>query len=262
MIKIYEKVNGYDESIKQEVPNLVPYLINDNKKHSTMIVCPGGAYSFLADHEGAPIALWLNSIGINAFVLNYRVSPYKYLCPLEDLKRAIRYVRYNCKKYNTSEDKIGVLGFSAGGHLAGSACVHFDACSANPNDKIDKLSSRPDISVLCYPVISLTEYVHEGSKENLLGKNPSKELVEFNSLEKQVHENTPPAFIWSTAPDDSVPMENSLLYAKALKEKNVPFELHVFPEGHHGLGLKNEYPYVQRWADLCKDWLLHMNFIL
>lgn len=260
MIEIYKNTPGLDKNIEGPLPNIEPYLINDDKIHSCIVVIPGGGYEYLADHEGEPIAKWLNSIGINAFVLTYRVAPYKHPYPLYDLQRAIRFIRYNHKEFNVDENKIGVLGFSAGGHLAASSCVHFDEGKKEAVDEIDKTSCRPNMSVLCYPVISLEEYAHEGSKENLLGKSPSKDLVSEMCPNKQVKENTPPAFIWTTAEDNTVPMENSLLYAKALKDKDIPFELHVFPKGHHGLGLSDEVPYVKRWAILCEKWFKEMEF--
>lgn len=262
MINIWnEEVIGFEEEKGQNEPNLEPYLINSNKNlMPAIIVCPGGAYTHKAAHEGEPIAKWLNTIGVNAFVLDYRVAPYKHPYPMLDLQRAIRYVRYNNKKFNIDPNKVGVLGFSAGGHLAASASVHFDFGKDN-GDEIDKVSSRPDMSILCYPVITFGEYGHKNCKVNLLGEDASQELIDFMSVEKQVKENTPPAFIWHTAKDESVPMENSLIYAQALRKKNVDFELHIFPEGGHGLGLKDEVPYVKRWTSLCEDWLREKKFI-
>lgn len=261
MIEIYNKTPGFNKNIKQPLPSIEPYLLEDDKIHPSIIVVPGGGYCDLAPHEGEPIAKWLNTIGINAFVLTYRVAPYTHPYPLLDLQRSIRFLRYNHKEFNIDPKKLGVLGFSAGGHLAASACVHFDEETLNPTDEIDKISSRPDISVLCYPVISFLNYVHEGSKECLLGKKPSKDLLLQMSPHKQVKENTPPAFVWTTAEDNTVPMENSLLYVKALKDKDIPFELHIFPKGHHGLALKDEVPYVKRWAELCEQWFKEMKFI-
>ena len=261
MLKIYKEIPYYDSKIEAQIPEIKPYIINDKKIHPAIIVLPGGGYYKLAPHEGEPIAKWLNSIGINAFVLTYRINPYMYPAPLLDLQRAIRYVRFNHSKFNIDVNRVGVLGFSAGAHLAATSCVHFDEGLRSSKDEIEKMSSRPDMSILCYPVISFLEYVHEGSKENLLGKNPSIELIRKMSVETQVKENTPPAFVWTTAEDKTVPMENSLLYVKALKEKNIPFEFHIFPKGRHGLGLKDEVPYVKRWALLCEEWLKEQNFI-
>lgn len=263
MIEIYNGViPGFDDSINQRKPCLDQYLINDDDEHPAFIICPGGAYTHKAEHEGWPIAKWLNTLGINAFVLDYRVFPYKHPYPMLDVQRAIRFVRYNHKEFNIDPHKIGVIGFSAGGHLAASTCVHFDdGKDLDASDEIDKVSCKPDMSILCYPVITFGEFSHKGSKINLLGENASDELVDYMSVEKQVKKDTPPAFIWHTATDDSVPMQNSLLYASALRKNNIPFELHIFPKGRHGLGLKDEVPYVTRWAKLCEDWLHEMNFL-
>lgn len=255
-----EEVVGLDEKIGQDKPNLTPYLIDGGTCNPAIIVCPGGAYTHKAKHEGEPIAKWLNTIGINAFVLDYRVAPYMHPYPMLDVQRAIRYVRYNSKEFNIDPSRIGVLGFSAGGHLAGMASVHFDL-GKEEGDEIDKVSCRPDMSILCYPVITSGEYSHKNSFRTLLGEDSSQELLDFASVEKQVKENTPPVFLWHTAEDASVPMENSLLMAKALKEKGVDFELHIFPRGRHGLGLLEEVPYVTRWAKLCEEWLVEKSFI-
>ncbi|MDO5517695.1 MAG: alpha/beta hydrolase [Clostridium sp.] len=265
MIHIYnDAVPGYDPDINQEIPGIEPYLIESDKQIPAIILCPGGAYSHKAEHEGEPIARYLNSIGINVFIVNYRVSPYKYPYPFMDLQRAIRFVRYNCEKFNVDRDKIGVMGFSAGGHLAAASCVYFDfgRSESEAEDEIDKVSCRPDINILCYPVITLVgEYIHKRSGPNLLGEDASNELYEYMSVQKHVKENTPSAFIWATATDNSVPFQNSLMYAEALKEKGVDFELHIFPRGRHGLGLLDEEPYVKRWAELCKEFLIEQNFI-
>lgn len=267
MIHIYNGViPGYDPEIDQDIPGIEPYLIEskDNKKQPAIILCQGGAYTHKAQHEGEPIARYLNTIGINVFIVNYRVAPYKYPYPFMDLQRAIRFVRYNCDEYNIDPDKIGVMGFSAGGHLAAASCVHFDLGKSDEeeSDEIDKISCRPDISILCYPVITLLgEYAHKRSGPNLLGEDASQELYEYMCPEKHVKDNTPPAFIWATATDNSVPFQNSLMYAEALKEKDVEFELHIFPRGRHGLGLLDEEPYVQRWAGLCREFLIDQKFI-
>ncbi len=261
MINIWDKeVIGFEEKIGQKKPNLTSYLIGSNKLIPAIIICPGGAYTHKAQHEGEPIAQWLNTIGVNAFVLDYRVAPYKHPYPMLDIQRAIRYIRYNSKKFNIDPNRIGVLGFSAGGHLAGISAVHFDFGKGD-GDEIDKVSCRPDMAILCYSVISTGKYKHEGSIKNLLGEDISEELLDFMSIEKQVKENTPPMFLWHTAEDKAVPMENSLYLAKALKEKEIDFELHIFPKGRHGLGLLDEVPYVTRWAKLCEEWLKVKKFI-
>jgi len=261
MLNLWEnEIEGFDEKIGQNKPNLTPYLIEKDTLTPAIVVCPGGGYTHKAAHEGEPIAKWLNTIGINAFVLDYRVEPYMHPYPMFDAQRAIRYVRYNSKEFNIDPNRIGILGFSAGGHLAGVSSVHFDF-GKEGGDEIDKVSCRPDMTILCYPVITTGEYGHKNSFKALLGENPTQELLDFMSIEKQVKENTPPVFLWHTAEDQSVPMENSLFLSKALKEKGVDFELHIFPKGRHGLGLKSEVPYVTRWARLCEEWLYEKEFI-
>lgn len=255
-----DEVIGFDEKIGQDKPRLIPYLLKQDELAPAIIVCPGGAYTHVAPHEGEPIAKWLNTIGINAFVLEYRVEPYMHPYPMFDVQRAIRYVRYNCKEFNIDPNRIGILGSSAGGHLAGISSVHFDF-GKQDGDEIDKVSCRPDMTILCYPVITTGEYRHKNSFKTLLGEKQSQELLDYMSVEKQVSGNTPPVFLWHTAEDAAVPMENSLLLAKALKENGVEFELHIFPNGRHGLGLLNEVPYVTRWAKLCEEWLIEKKFI-
>jgi acetyl esterase/lipase len=263
MINLWEnEIIGFDEKIGQNRPNMTPYLIESGESLPAIIICPGGGYTHKSEKEGKPIAQWLNSIGINVFVLDYRVAPYKHPYPMLDVQRAIRYVRYNFKKFNIDANRIGILGFSAGGHLAATASTYFDFGKEEAIDDIDKVSSRPDIAVLCYPVVTFGEYAHKGSIANLLGENATNELIESLSLEKQVKENTPPTFLWHTAEDKSVPMQNSLLYAEALKKKGVDFELHIFPRGRHGIALTNEIPYVQRWAKLCEEWFIEKKFII
>lgn len=261
MVNLWEKeVPNFDETIGQNVPNITPYIIVGKSNLPAIIVCPGGGYSRKAEHEGGPVAKWLNSIGINAFVLDYRVAPYTHPCAMYDVKRAIRYVRYNAKQYNVNPHKIGVLGFSAGGHLAATASTYFDY-GVNNSDEIDKVSSRPDISVLCYPVISFEKFLHIGSRINLLGDNSSAQLAKEMSIENCVKKDTPPTFIWHTAEDKSVPVQNAMLYANALSLNNIEFELHIFPKGRHGLGIKDEVPYVRKWMELFQQWATEQKFI-
>lgn len=255
MIKLWESAPGYDESYGQSEPYITPYIVESDKPTPCVIVCPGGAYSGLADHEGGPVAKWLNSFGFSAVVLYYRRVPYAHKYITNDLLRAIRYVRYNAEKFNVDKDKIGVLGFSAGGHLCSSSAVHFDDAICDVNDPVDSVSSRPDFAVLCYPVISSEESIaNKGSFENLLGEEETPELLNYYSSEKQVKDNTPPVFLWHTADDGAVPVENSLEMAKALRAKKIPFELHIYPEGPHGMGLA-EGKYPGEWTVSCEKWL-------
>ena len=251
MIKLWENTPGYDATSGQDEPNLIPYIVESDK---AIIVCPGGAYRIHArGHEGVDICEWLNSIGYSAYLLSYRLTPYRHTLITNDIFRAIRVARADAKKYNI--EKIGVLGFSAAGHLCSSAAVHFEDAICDENDPIDSESSRPDFAVLCYPVISSDDDIaNKGSFENLLGEEMTPELLHYYSNEKQVKDNTPPVFLWHTATDEAVPVQNSLEFAKALAKKKIPFELHIYPEGRHGLGLaKGLHP--ESWADALEKWL-------
>ncbi len=260
MFKLWE--NGaplFDESIGQDEPSLTPYFIESDKPVGCVIVFPGGAYMCRADHEGEPIAKMLNAAGFNAFVLNYRVAPYHYPVMLYDEQRAIRYVRHHAKEFNINPDKIGVLGFSAGGHLAVMAMQQYDL-GLDEGDEIDRVSCRPDAAVLCYPVVSLTAegHGHLGSAGFLLGEQGH--LAKKLSGENCVKENDPPVFFWHTSDDEAVHVANSLNLGVQLREKNIPFEMHIYPHGKHGLGLATGDPVVSRWAKEACDWLKRLGF--
>src|SRR5271154_3257073 len=204
-----------------DIPTVTPYLPDlTNATGAAMVICPGGGYGHLAPHEGRDYALWLNQHGVTCFVLKYRLGSKGYRHPimLEDAARAVRWVRAHADDYKIDPHRIGIMGSSAGGHLASTLLTHFDAGDANSADAVERQSSRPDLGILCYAVISLGEFAHQGSKENLLGKNPSPELVKLLSNELQVTTNTPPCFIWSTEEDQTVPVENSLMFAEALRK--------------------------------------------
>lgn len=261
MIHLWEKdVPGYDPALGQLIPNITPYLIEDGQEHSCILVCPGGGYSHKAQHEGEPIAQWLNSIGISAFVLDYRVAPYKHPWPLSDAQRAIRTIRSNSAKWHIDKNRVGILGFSAGGHLTSTAATHFDAGNKAAADPIERESSRPDAAVLCYPVISFGEFRHHGSMVNLLGENPPEDLRHNLSNENAVGPNTPPVFLWHTSDDAAVPVENSLLFASSMARHKLNFALHVYRSGRHGLGLANEFPEVSQWKKECELWLRAIGF--
>lgn len=245
---------------KEDKPSIVPYVVDAGVMHGAVIVCPGGGYAMKASHEGEPIALWLNSIGISAFVLNYRVAPYKHPYPLMDAQRAVRYVRYHADRWRIDPHHIGVLGFSAGGHLASTIGTHYDSGRADANDPVDRVSCRPDAMVLCYPVITFGQYRHDGSMVNLIGSNSPDELRNSLSNELQVTPDTPPTFLWHTADDDVVPVENSLLFAEALSRCGVSFELHIYAHGQHGLGLALDDQHVGTWSQLCGQWLKELGF--
>jgi len=240
-------------------PNLTVYPAPERSAIRTaVIVCPGGGYGFLAkDHEGDQIARWLNSLGIQAFVLQYRIAPrYHHPAPLLDAQRAIRFVRAHAADYRISPSRIGIWGFSAGGHLASTAGTHFDAGNAGAADPIDRESSRPDFMILAYPVISFTTpYTHTGSMHNLLGDNPDPALVSSLSNELQVTALTPPTFLFHTNEDNAVPAENSVLFYLALRKAGVPAEMHIYERGPHGVGLASTDAVLASWAGRLKDWL-------
>ncbi len=223
-----------------------------------VIICPGGGYHGLAmDYEGKDIAKWLNSMGIAAFVLKYRLGPrYHHPVELQDAQRAIRMVRFRASEFGIAPYSIGIWGFSAGGHLASTASTHFDLGDPTSLDMIERMSSRPDFAILAYPVISFTtEYVEQGSMNNLLGKDPDPKLVEFLSSEKQVSPETPPTFLFHTDEDSTVPPENSVLYYLALRKAGVPAEMHIFQRGPHGVGLGNADQALSVWQQVLANWL-------
>ncbi|MGC9951521.1 MAG: alpha/beta hydrolase [Bryobacteraceae bacterium] len=223
-----------------------------------VIVCPGGGYGMLAkEHEGDQIARWLNSLGIQAFVLQYRIAPrYHYPAPFLDAQRAIRWVRAHAAGYHIAPARIGIWGFSAGGHLASTTGTHFDAGDAQAADPIERLGSRPDFMILAYPVISFTTtYTHRGSMHNLLGDNPDPALAASLSNETQVTAQTPPTFLFHTDADNGVPPENSVLFYLALRKAGVPAEMHIYERGPHGVGLASTDAVLATWAARLKDWL-------
>ncbi|MEO8659483.1 MAG: alpha/beta hydrolase [Bryobacteraceae bacterium] len=240
-------------------PNLTVYPPKVRPAGVAVIVCPGGGYRGLAvDKEGTQIALWLNSLGVSAFVLQYRIAPrYHHPAPLQDAQRAIRFVRANAQKYGIAADQIGIMGFSAGGHLASSAATLFDAGAADAPDQMDRLSSRPDFAILMYPVITFTEeaYVHKGSRTSLLGENPDPALAERMSTERQVTAKTPPVFLFHTTTDAVVPSENSALFYLAARKAGVPAELHIYEQGPHGVGLASTSFALSSWPSRLADWL-------
>jgi len=243
-----------------EVPQYWVHLPPKEKANgAAAVIFPGGGYSILAmEHEGHGYAKWLNERGIAGIVVKYRVGPglgYHYPVPFLDARRAIRTVRANAAEWNIKPDRIGVMGSSAGGHLASLCSTRFnDTLAEETADEIDKLSARPDFSVLCYPVIVMnSDFGHAGSKANLAGKNPSPELLEKLSTDKSVSKNTPPTFLLSTS-DDGVDCRNSIMFATALKAQGVPFALHIFEKGGHGYGLHGKGP-LEDWPDLLDKWL-------
>ena len=267
-IKLWEKdMPLFDENIKNEenkfAGTITPYLVDEEddeiKKRGVMLILPGGGYGFCSD-DGEKMARWLNFFGVNAFVLKYRVAPYKHPAPIIDAKRAIRYIRYNADKFNIDPNKVGVLGFSAGGHLAGCVAEFFDKFEQENKDEIDKICAKPDLAVLCYPVVSLCEsYAHEGSANNLVGED--NELKKMLSLEKNVREHMPEMFLWHTLEDTAVNAINTLELGVALKNKNVPYSLHIFNKGAHGSVLAENIEETKQWSDCLKTLLKNKGFV-
>lgn len=244
----------------KDVPTLTPYFANRTGAGPAVVVCPGGGYGGLAPHEGRDYAMWLNEQGIHAFVLKYRLGSggYRHPVMLGDAARAVRVVRHNATTWGVDPKKVGIMGSSAGGHLASTLLTHFDAGDPNAADPADRLSSRPDLGILCYPVITMGEKTHAGSRRNLLGDNPSPEQIRLLSNELQVTKDTPPTFLFHTVADRAVVVENSLDFAAALARNGVPFSLHVYPDGPHGIGLgtRNWDPAARHpWTAECARWL-------
>jgi acetyl esterase/lipase len=250
----------------KDTPTLTPFFpTGDTVTGAAMIICPGGGYARLAPHEGRDYARWLASRGVTCFVLKYRLGAdgYRYPVEFQDVARAIRLVRSRAKEWKLNPNHIGVMGSSAGGHVASMAMTHFAAGDTNATDVIERESSRPDVAVLCYPVISMGKFAHQGSKNGLLGTNPPAALVEETSSELQVRKDSPPCFIWSTDEDKTVPIENSLDFAAALRKAGVPFELHVYQHGPHGQGLGSHEYDPQKWLPWvaeCARWLKEQGY--
>ena len=264
-----EKIEKTDITVVSnvQVPEIAVYL--PTKKLATgqaVVICPGGGYWVLAyDLEGTDIARYLNSIGVAAIVLKYRLPTYgntvePHKAPLMDAQRAMRLVRSNAAKWNIDPHKIGIMGFSAGGHLASTLGTHFDYGNPASVDSVERLSCRPDFMILMYPVITFTDScMHRGSREALIGKNPDPALVKLYSNELQVRDDTPPAFFVHADNDTGVPVENTLLMYRALRAKKIPAELHIISEGEHGFGLGGKNEHVASWGNSLRLWLGWLN---
>lgn len=273
---IFEKIFLKDifEGIKTEA-SLMVYARSTNPRiasfpRASVLICPGGGYSDISPREAEPIALEFVSKGFNAFVLDYstadRTEP-RYPKQLLEASAALVYIRRNSEQYNVKKDAVSVCGFSAGGHLAASLGTLWNESVIEETLGIEHGENRPDSMVLCYPVISGGEFAHRGSFDNLIGEENNEELLHKLSLENSVGEHTPPAFIWHTLTDATVPVENSFIFANALKKANIPFELHIYPEGVHGLSLGTREtdssnpetprgnPHIRPWFELCSAWL-------
>lgn len=254
-----EGAPGAKGDTDKDKPKLQVYLPEKQVSQAAVIVFPGGGYGHLAlEHEGKQVAEWLNSIGVTAFVLDYRHSGkgYGHPAPLDDAQRAIRWVRSKASDFKIDPKKVGIMGFSAGGHLASTAGTHFDAGKSDAKDPIDQVSCRPDFLILCYAASSFSDpYAHKGSRKNLLGETPDPELVKSLSNETQVTSETPPTFMFHTNADRVVVPENSVLFYLALRKAKVPAELHIYQDGKHGLGLAAKDPVLGTWKERLHDWL-------
>ncbi|NLM10030.1 MAG: alpha/beta hydrolase [Clostridiaceae bacterium] len=254
-ISTEKKQDGYE-------PYLETYILSGDKKRGAVLICPGGGYAHTSEREAEPVAMQFTAKGYHTFILYYSVAPNRHPQPLLDISRAMCIIRENSDNWNIDRNKIAVCGFSAGAHLAASLGVHFDKAYLN-TEGIVTGENKPNAMILAYPVITMKEFGHKGSRENLLGENADTTLINEMSLETQVSEKTPPAFIWHTVEDQSVPVENSLMFASALRKNKIPFELHIYPYGPHGLALANKetdngkgtYPHVSGWINLCIEWL-------
>jgi acetyl esterase/lipase len=250
---------------ERDKPTLTIYLPPADKATGAgVVVCPGGGYGGLAvGHEGKDPAQWLNRHGIAAFVLRYRLGPrYRHPAPLQDARRALRIVRNRAKEWHLDPKRVGIWGFSAGGHLASTAATHFDDGKPDAEDPVERVSCRPDFAILCYPVITLQPpHTHMGSRRNLLGDKPDEKLVESLCNEKQVTARTPPTFLFHTSADRAVPVENSLLFYEALRKAKVPAELHIYEQGEHGVGLAVGRGAVSAWPDQLAAWLQTHQFL-
>jgi acetyl esterase/lipase len=240
-------------------PSLTLYRPPAEKANGTaVVICPGGGYGFLAlDHEGREVAKWLNSVGVTALVLRYRIAPrYRHPAPLQDTRRAVRVVRARAREWGVDPRRVGVWGFSAGGHLASTVGTHFDRGRSDAADPVERESCRPDFLILAYPVVTMKPpATHQGSRDNLLGKEADPKLVEELSNDERVTPETPPTFLFHTSEDTAVVPENSVRFYRALRAHGVPAELHVYEKGPHGVGLAPKDPVLSTWPDRLAAWM-------
>jgi acetyl esterase/lipase len=259
-IRLWDKgAPGTPVTKPQDEPELYMKLPTVPANGTSVIILPGGGYGALAmTYEGLDVGDWFASFGVTAFVLKYRMhgTGHMHPIPMMDGQRAIRTVRARAAEWKLDPSRVGVLGFSAGGHLASTLGTHFDKGDAKSEDPIERVSSRPDFLILCYPVISLTaDTAHRGSVKNLLGESPDPKLLHDLSNETQVTPQTPPTFIFQTSEDKGVPAENAVAFYLALHKAGVPAEMHIFQNGPHGVGMAKTLPGTKEWPELCRKWL-------
>lgn len=245
-------------------PTLETYILKGEQKRGAVLILPGGGYEFTSEREAEPVALQFNAAGFHAFVLYYSVAPRKHPQPLMDVSKAVRMIREHAEQWNVNRDAIAVCGFSAGGHLAASLGVHWNKSYLTNDQGFQNGMNQPNALILGYPVITSGEFAHRGSFHHLLGPGASEELLHEMSLEHHINKETPPAFLWHTFDDGAVPVENTLLFVSGLRKQGIPFELHIFPEGPHGMSLATELtseyeaqtdPHVAVWVPMCIQWL-------
>lgn len=249
----------------EDVPTLTVHAPSNRRGPAPgIVVLPGGGYGNLADHEGAGYAAWLTELGFTAVVVRYRLGSngYRHPAMLMDAARAVRLVRHRADALGVDPRRVGIIGSSAGGHLAATLLTHADTGVAGASDPVERESARPDLGILCYPVITMGPDTHEGSRRNLLGETPSPEQIVELSNERHVSPATPPCFVWHTAEDTTVKVENAIAFAAALRTAGVPFELHVYEKGRHGIGLGESIPgHRHRWTADCAAWLREREFL-
>ena len=260
------KVPGALSDGPNDVPTLTVFPAKPAEATgAAMVICPGGGYAILSDYEGRDYALWLNQMGVTCFVLRYRLGSNGYRHPtmLNDAARALRTIRAGATEYRIDPHRVGIMGSSAGGHLAATLLTHFDKGNPDANDPIERFSCRPDLGILCYPVITMGADTDSGSRNQLLGPDPAPELIKFLSNELHVAQDTPPCFVWHTWEDPVVKVENSLAFALALQKQAVPYDFHIYQKGGHGLGLGAKLDQPQNfhpWTKDCRFWLIQQHF--